>query len=353
MIQKNLVVISWSSLPTYAAYQIRSAIDYLSSYNIIIRVIATSPRNFRSDIESILDIVSVIWINQKSFYSWSSLGLSVPGVFFQSGWFCTAFNSLGREVKLNGGKVVCLADNSWKANFRQRLGALAFRYQYSKLFDAVWVPGNSASRLIKFYGVSSNKIYQGLYSADTDQFSSGISLDLRLKQFIFVGQIIKRKGIKILLKAFERFHNHFPRWDLKIIGTGSLDKIQEIPNVYWEGIQSSSSIARAMSQSRFLILPSYEDHWGVVVHEAACCGCGLILSDSVGASLDLLEEANGFSFKSGDVSSLYDALVFASQMNEYQLKSCFATSLKLASLFNKDKWSKTFLKILMDLDSTF
>ena len=44
-------------------------------------------------------------------------------------------------------------------------------------------------------------------------------------------------------------------------------------------------------------MPSLEEHWGLVVHEAALSGCALLLSNRVGAKEDFLEEGvNGLSF---------------------------------------------------------
>ena len=49
-----------------------------------------------------------------------------------------------------------------------------------------------------------------------------------------------------------------------------------------------------MNNSKCLVLPSYEDHWGVVVHEGICSGCLLILSNNVGSKMNFLKKMDTF-----------------------------------------------------------
>ena len=52
--------------------------------------------------------------------------------------------------------------------------------------------------------------------------------------------------------------------------------------------RNSKEIIRYLRKSCGFILPSKYEPWGVVVHEAACSGLPLILSDSVGSRNELL-----------------------------------------------------------------
>ena len=345
------IAISWHSLPPYAARLIQCVIN---EYNGKIDIIATHPPVFLDEVEKIIK-QPIIWIDSDSstLPTWSSLGLDVPDIFFQSGWLSQKFNFLGKQVKESGGKVICFSDNRWKNTPRQWLAFLVFRLKLRSLFDGVWVPGKSGKFLMRFYGVPEEKIYTGMYGATSVIFNEGIPLVDRPQRFLFVGQIIRRKGINTLLNAFNKFHQNFSGWQLSIVGTGNLDNIfsAPIPGIEWKGLQSPEQIADLMKNSRFLILPSYEDSWGLVVHEATLCGCGLILSNSVGSSLDLLSKENGFLFKSKNILSLYHALVLASQMNKDKLQSCMSTSLRLSSEFGVQKWSEIFSKIIVDLKS--
>lgn len=200
-----------------------------------------------------------------------------------------------------------------------------------------------------FYGMPKTKIYQGMYGSNPEVFTPGVPLEERSKEFIFVGQLIERKGVSVLLQAFQAFRQRFPEWKLHIIGSGPLELPPNEPNIECEGFSSPRRVAEAMRNSRFLILPSVEDHWGLVVHEAACSGCGLIVSKSVGAALDLVNKDNGYAFKTSSVKALTNALTEAAIKNEAQLRTMYETSLLLASQFGTNSWPETFKTIVHDL----
>ena len=339
------IAFSWHRLPPYAAHLIRAGIDALKCN---VHIIASRPVALVEEVEQICG-QQIHWVDAHTPYNWSSMGLPPPDIFFQSGWLSQAFRDLGQQVKNTEGKVICLSDNSWKNIPRQWAGAVAFRAKYSSYFDAVWVPGVSGTQLMRFYGMPSHRIYKSMYGANPSVFWPGISLEKREKQFIFVGQLIGRKGVVPLMNAFKRFYHHFPEWRMKIIGNGPLEHLVKTPGVEWEGFQPPSYVAKLMRESRFLVLPSYEDHWGLVIHEATSSGCGLVVSNTVGAAFDLVGEHNGCKFQSGSEYSLYKALVSVAKENEVALKQCYEESLSLASKFGPKVWANTLLKIVTDI----
>lgn len=340
-----IVAISWHRLPPYAAHLIRAGLE---AFDGTVYVVASRPVALTEEVEAIIGR-ELYWIESEGPVQWSELNLPVPDIFFQAGWSSKSFRELGSQVKQAGGKVICLSDNSWKNTPRQWISALTFRVRSRTQFDAVWVPGESGKLLMKMFGVPAHLIYQGLYGANPEVFSPGASLEKRNKRFIFVGQLIERKGLATLVEAFEKFHFHFPDWTLKIIGSGPLRSVlKEDSGIEIEGFQSPHHVAQAMKQSRFLLLPSYEDHWGLVVHEAVSSGCGVVASDTVGAALDLVNADNGYEFSAGDAEGLYQALVLAAQKDDCALEKCFQVSLRLAKKFGTQLWADTFRKIIED-----
>lgn len=336
------IAISWHGLPPYAARLIRTGVQSLGES---VHIIASKPPALVDEVEQTLG-QPVHWIDTAKTCSWSDLGLSTPEIFFQAGWLSKAFRNLGREVHQNGGRVVCLSDNSWKNYPRQWLGAIVFRMRHRPIFHAIWVPGHSGISLCRFFGMSRDRIYQGMYGADPEIFSSGVPLAEREKKFIFVGQLIERKGIDILVEAFSEFHKRHSDWSLHIIGSGPLAHLLNVPGIKVEGFQLPKYVANIMRQSRFLILPSKEEHWGLVVHEAALSGCGLIVSRSVGASFDLVSNANGIIVTTGSVKSLYQALVKSASLTQAELNQIFSESQRVASKFGPHAWAETLSKIV-------
>jgi len=60
------------------------------------------------------------------------------------------------------------------------------------------------------------------------------------------------------------------------------------------------------------VLPSVYEPFAVVVNEAMCCGCPVIVSDQVGAARDLVAPVNPqFVFPAGDIQALANVLRLA------------------------------------------
>ncbi|MBD2171705.1 glycosyltransferase family 4 protein [Anabaena cylindrica] len=341
-----LVAIAWSGLPIYAANSIKKAID---KFNKKVIVIGSHPSVPVEGMEHIIG-QTIHWIDAHSSCSWSRLKLPIPDILFQTGWRNQGFNDLAKEVRKNGGHVISMIDNSWKNNPRQWLGSIVFRFIYRYWFNAVWVPGVSGIKLCSFLGVPTKIIYTGLYCASQETFYPGLPLSQRKKKFLFVGRFIKRKGVDLLVQAFNRFQKEFSDWHLHVIGCGDMANLfHHNPNIIIDDFKPSQYIAEVMRESRFFILPSREEHWGVVVHEAALSGCGIICSKNVGASADLVSDENGFLFMPSSVDSLYEAMVKAASIHESELELVFNESLRLSFKFNPDIWATTFIQIIEDM----
>ena len=151
------IAISWNELPKYAAYPLAEIIKK----NPALEIISIKSKLPIDNLEKILN-KKIHWV-ENEYLKWDDLNLEVPQIYFQAGWYKKSFSSLGKEVKKNGGKVVLLSDNSYKNNFRQLIGSIFYKLKYLKYFDAVWVPGASGEKLMRFYGVPQEQIFQGIY----------------------------------------------------------------------------------------------------------------------------------------------------------------------------------------------
>ena len=148
-------------------------------------------------------------------------------------------------------------------------------------------------------GFCSENIFPFAYFL-SDSISLSVNTPIKAEnkyQFIFVGQLIGRKCIHLLIKALSLC----PTQDyvLTVIGVGShrpyLEKLasEVIPGkINWLGNINMKSIPGHISSSDCLILPSRHDGWGAVVSEALMVGTPVICSDSCG-SADVVR-ASGF-----------------------------------------------------------
>lgn len=333
------IVMGWHGLPAYAARLIASADSDFP-------VIASKPSVPIEGMDEILP-GRIRWIHDSYLDGWKGLAMPVPDIYFQPSWSTPAFNRLGDEVRANGGKVVVMFDNRWRGDLRQVLGALRFRTQWRGKFDVAWVAGKSGAQLARFWGFSADRIFTGMYGADPTIFgtSQQIPLSERPLRMMFVGRLTEAKGVNELLAAWTGFHAKNSAWELHVYGSGELKEAVDAAPVHFHGFQQPEVIAAGMRQARFLILPSHEEHWGLVVCEAAQAGCGLLLSKAVGSHPDLLGAGNGMLFSPRSVSELETALNRAASLQVAQLNRVEEESRRLGDQFTPVRWAATFGEI--------
>jgi glycosyltransferase involved in cell wall biosynthesis len=345
-LQKLNVVVGWNGLPVYGARLIASA---RKKFRNEFHVIATPPYSPVKGIDEILP-TNLRWIDSDIVYSWSKLSMDIPDIFFHTGWRYKHFISLADEVRSAGGKVVGMFDNNWKGNSRQIIGGLYFRLCLRKKYSAVFVPGIEGYCLARYIGFSDENIYSGLYGASNLIFSNQIRCNDRPKTFLFVGQLVKRKGVLELVEAFKNFHQHRPDWTLRIIGQGNLEsQIEQCEGLSVEPFKQVEEIAKTMQLSRVLILPSQEEHWGLVVHEATLSGCGLLLTSQVGAAADLATSKNAVIIKRTSVDLLIKGMNRFADMEDHDIDAMEETSIKNSNKFGTEYWAEKFCTILCDL----
>jgi glycosyltransferase involved in cell wall biosynthesis len=134
--------------------------------------------------------------------------------------------------------------------------------------------------------------------------------------FFFCGQMIRRKGVDLLLSAFDRLIASGIEARLLLVGREAelplfLSALRPPARalVRYEGFHAPERLPEFFAQSDVFILPSRYDGWGVVVNQALAAGLPVITSDAVGAGMDLVEEGvNGSRFAAGDADGLYMAM---------------------------------------------
>jgi glycosyltransferase involved in cell wall biosynthesis len=136
------------------------------------------------------------------------------------------------------------------------------------------------------------------------------------RRFLVVGRVSPEKGIPTALAAFAAVAGDLPDWDLVVAGDGpqraELERDHGASDrVRWLGYVAGRDDLGALYRScDVLVLPSRAEPWGVVVLEAAAAGLALIVSDVVGAAVELVHPGvNGAIVPPDDVDALRAALV--------------------------------------------
>jgi glycosyltransferase involved in cell wall biosynthesis len=137
-------------------------------------------------------------------------------------------------------------------------------------------------------------------------------------QFAFVGALCQRKGVDVLLRAFQLVLKEHPQARLVLIGCDESDgsyprmanKLGLAQAAEFAGSVPAAEISDSLKSCDVLVLPSRFDGWGMVINEAASLGKALIATDTCGAAYHLImPEINGFRVPHGDHRALAEAML--------------------------------------------
>lgn len=264
-----------------------------------------------------------------------------PDATVVSGWHGRASRAVARALRGSAVRVVTI-DHQWEATARQRLGVVSSPVYLRSLFDVALVAGDRQREFARRLGFATDEVWEPLYSADVEQFSKAPPGPRR--GFAFVGRAVPEKGFDVLLEAYLRYRTATSDpWQLTVFGTGPmLDRADGLP-IEVAGFVQPDELPTRLANHAALVLPSRYEPWGVVVHEAAAGGLGLLLSERVGAAQRfLVDGVNGFV-----VSPTPDGLVpglhaYAAQSRD-ALERAAETSRKLASTITPAIWARALL----------
>jgi glycosyltransferase involved in cell wall biosynthesis len=135
-------------------------------------------------------------------------------------------------------------------------------------------------------------------------------------RFLYCGQLIPRKGVDLLMRAFCEVAEQHHNVTLTLVGDGPLQSelaaaVPEPlrPQVRFTGFQPVDALPKFFADADVFVIPSRHDGWGVVVNQAVAAGLPVIASDAVGAAADLVAEGkNGYIVPAGETAPLAAAM---------------------------------------------
>jgi glycosyltransferase involved in cell wall biosynthesis len=124
---------------------------------------------------------------------------------------------------------------------------------------------------------------------------------------LFVGRLSLEKGLRTLLRAWQRLDVALP---LRIVGDGPLasevkDVVHRNPLVSWLGPRQRAEVIEIMGSAALLVFPSeWQETFGLAVIEAYARGTP-VLASNLGAPLEVVRDGySGLHFKAGDADDL-------------------------------------------------
>jgi glycosyltransferase involved in cell wall biosynthesis len=201
--------------------------------------------------------------------------------------------------------------------------------RFLSLCDGFIVPGKSSFEYVRSFGAKPDRIFAAPNAVDTDFFASRAALvraqadafrkAMRLPSrfFLFVGRLVREKGIFDLLAAYASLSPEL-RSEVGLVFAGNGRARAELEKraaaiapgaVHVLGFASREDLPVYYTLADAFIFPTRTDPWGLVVNEAMACGLPVICSDVAGCAADLVEdEHNGRIVAVGDIKQLASAM---------------------------------------------
>jgi len=160
---------------------------------------------------------------------------------------------------------------------------------------------------------------------DLDRFHPDESVRSKLRRqfgiqnkdplYLFIGRIVRDKGVIDLVRACAAVNAKFPAWELWIVGPDE-EMLQTDLQFISQSIGSNirlfgptNSPEHFMAAADILVLPSYREGFGSVVIEAAACGIPSIAYRIDGVIDAIVENLTGLFVAKGDILGLGDAML--------------------------------------------
>jgi len=218
--------------------------------------------------------------------------------------------------------------------------------------DAITVPSNVARRSFIEMGVASEKVHVIPYGVRLDRFVPAAAPPSGSFELLFAGGVSLRKGIPYLLEAFAKLRH--PRKRLTIVGSISQEirpLLRRLPmeHVIFTGPLPQPELAKRMSASHALVLPSVEEGLALVQGQAMACGCPVIATVATGAEDLFSDGVEGFIVPDCDVAALADRMQQLADDPELQGRMSAAALARVKTLGGWDDYGDRWEALLRGL----
>ncbi|MHB8216517.1 MAG: glycosyltransferase family 4 protein [Candidatus Sulfotelmatobacter sp.] len=180
--------------------------------------------------------------------------------------------------------------------------------QEMELADLVLAPSTFVAETIRTFHPNKT-IAIAPYGVDLEFWTPSASNERpEVLRFVYAGQISLRKGIPVLLQAWEKARLRSA--ELRLVGSWHLSESKRgvLPRgVTHVSALSSEALRDHYRRADIFVFPSFFEGLALVLLEALACGLPAIASTATGGA-DVLTEASGRLLSPGDLDALVDAL---------------------------------------------
>lgn len=244
-----------------------------------------------------------------------------PDIIISDGFFQWTFaailKSRHRKVCVFYERTAFVERNApkWRTYYRKLIG---------KFVNGFLINGSLTRQYLDDMGFKKTPKVEGCMVADCDGLSNDVAnCDISTKNelrnklnikptgltFLFVGQLVERKGIKALLEAWDKHGQTYPDDSIIVAGSGVLEselkqRYLENQSIKFVGQIPYDEIHKYIAVSDVSVMPTLEDNWSLVVPEAMACGKPVATTPYNGCYVELIQEGcNGYIFDPLEIDS--------------------------------------------------
>ncbi|MEO6134540.1 MAG: glycosyltransferase family 4 protein [Ginsengibacter sp.] len=256
-----------------------------------------------------------------SVINWKADAVLVYGWSFKSHLKVMRYFKNKIPVFFRGDSVLLNQSSRLKVLLRK----LFLKWVYSHIDIALYV-GTHNRAYYKSFGVKDSQLVFAPHAIDNERFGDtanrksevlewrrALQIDPQDIVFLYAGKLDENKNTAMLARVFielDTSHAH-----LLIAGNGTCEEslkqsFGHNSNVHFLPFQNQSQMPVLYAMADIFVLPSISETWGLSVNEAMASGKAVLVSDSCGAAVDLVQNGkNGFIFRSGDEKDLKEKML--------------------------------------------
>lgn len=271
-----------------------------------------------------------------------------------------AKNSVGFKLVYTYHSVV--DPNLYIGKLRKEMERLRKRaYQVASDADLVIAVSSFLERQLGEMGIKSTVVYNGV---DTELFRpriySSSVYKTKVPTILYVGRLLRFKGVNILIKTFKKVKKEIPEACLYIVGSTHdkkhIDGWNEIEalskgyekSIFFLGNVCDELLSILYSVSDLFVCASLYEGFGMPFLEAESCGVPCVGFDTSAIPEAVANGTTGILVEKGNIEKLADATVSLLKDHEFRTKMGVAAR-KLAEGFDWRIISKQFYEKLGDL----
>lgn len=257
-------------------------------------------------------------------------------LFVPSYWPASSF-AAALAAKSAGVKVVFMGDSHYASGSNTGFAVIAKRF-LMRFYDSALVAGSLHRSFLRHLGMPAEKVFDGYDTVDNDHFirvsdsarenakKLRLQYNLPYRYILSLGRLVPKKNLRSLVHAYAllaeqgKLNGHH----LVFVGSGPMQRelvqlsrqlglsvqdhnVDDGPEpatasggvVHFYPFAQINVVPVFYALATAFVLASTSDEWGLVVNEAMASACPVVVSRSVGSSLDLVvPNVTGYSFVS-------------------------------------------------------